>query len=79
MTKEQADAIVDVLQSLVYNSEEYWLKISAAEQVLRNHSPELWSAYQTAVDSRQNSAKVRGDHGESERVLAMLRKTLSTD
>ena len=79
MTKEQAGAIVDVLHSLVVNSEQYWLKISAAEHILKNHSQELWNAYQFAIDRQQNSPKILNNHEESARTLEVLRKTLSTE
>jgi hypothetical protein len=79
MTKEQANSLIEVLQALVHNSQQYWLKIEGAEWVIKNHSPELWEQYRDVVARRENDAKVRHDHEESSRILEVLRRTLSTD
>jgi hypothetical protein len=79
MTKDQADSIIDVLYALVHNSEQYWLKIEAAEWVLQNHSEDLFEQYQDALAHRRNDARIRHDHEESVRILEVLRRKLSTD
>jgi hypothetical protein len=79
MTKDQADSIVDVFYGLLQNSEQYWLKIEAAEWVIKTHSPELWEQYRDALARRENDAKVWHDHEESVRILEVLRRKLSTD
>jgi hypothetical protein len=79
MTKDQADSVIEVLHALLHNSEQYWLKIQAAEWVFKTHSPALWEQYQGALSRRENDLGVRHDHEESSRTLEVLRRKLSTD
>ena len=78
MQRETVRLLIDVLGKLTNHTQEYWLKITAMEKVLRSH-PEVKAEFDSELDRLENDPAVKTNRLASTELLDTLRAGLLRD
>ena len=78
MKPETAQLMIEVLQALTHETQDYALKLAAMEEVLQHH-PEVQKEYQKCLHERRNDPSTAGIRQENAEILKALRSQLLRD